>query len=170
MASTHPTQPAGRNNNHRSTGCHWHGFSSSSWRVVAISPLPVKKGRRTDAARPAPTKGQYRTAWPTPRLAGRGPMLLLIFKSPEAQVGRFGRSRWTLARRSNCLIAAHRHGGRYPLCQMSSGRLSVARRQRTAEPAFAGWENPRRKIGSIQGPLGRRFATRSAVPMPLCYQ
>ena len=31
-----------------------------------------KKGRRTDAARPAPTKGQYRTAWPTP-LSGRGP-------------------------------------------------------------------------------------------------
>ena len=62
----------------------------------------------------------------------------------------------TLARRSNCLIAVHWHGWRYPLCQMSSGHLSVARRQRTTGPAFAGWENPRRKIGSIQGAMARK--------------
>ena len=40
-----------------------------------------EKRASSDAARSTPTKGQCRTAWPTP-LAGRGPEAAPNFKSP----------------------------------------------------------------------------------------
>ena len=49
----------------------------------------TKKGAGTKAAPGTPTKGHIRTAPGPAPLSGRGQALLLMFKSPTAQVGRF---------------------------------------------------------------------------------
>jgi hypothetical protein len=88
--------------------------------------------------------------------------LLLILKSLSAQVGRFAGSSWTLARRSNCLlVAAHRRGGWCPLCQISSGCLTVARRQTTAGPYFRRLGNARAQGRADSGRDSTRRARRT---------
>jgi hypothetical protein len=146
--------------------------------IVTARTDGAKKGRRTATAPETPTKGHSRTAWPTP-LSGRGPVLLLLFKSLAAQVGRFSGSSWTLARRSSCLHSrAVSTPGEILLlnCREITYRLPVVKRRQ--DHALVGWEIPRRKAGSIwgatarkasntdprEGSLGRRFATRSALP------
>ena len=109
---------------------------------------------------------------------GAVPMLLLLFKSRS--------SSWRISRKQLDARASinlyswpcGRHGWRYPLRQMSSGHLSVARLQDAAGPCFRRLRNfiaqsrvdPRRngtkgkKHRSRHGSLGRRFATRPALP------
>jgi len=66
-----------------------------------------KKERRTTAAPRTPTKGQNKTAWPALPFGSAVQVLLLLFKSLSAQVGRFRGSRnLTLARHSIVLLAA----------------------------------------------------------------
>ncbi len=108
--------------------------------------------------------------------------LLLYFKNLAVQVGRFGRSSRTLARRSSCLHgrAVGTAGSILSLkCRLVTYRLPVAKgRQvlspvakfRGAKPGRSGAQGTKgKKHQSRQGSLGRRFATRPAVPMPKSY-
>ena len=83
--------------------------------------------------------------------------LPLHFKSPKAQVRRFRRSSWTLARRSTCI---HGHafgtaGGILPVkCRVVAYRLPVVKGRQ--DHAFTGWETPRRNVGPIRGAMVRK--------------
>ena len=89
---------------------------------------------------------------------GAGQALLHLFKSRGAQVGNFSGSRTLTQLRVIKLSSwpCGRHGGWYPLSQMSSGRLRVPVVKGRQVHAFAGWEIPRRKTGSIRGAMVRK--------------
>ena len=55
---------------------------------VTATRYSEKKGRRTDAARRTPAKGQTRTAWPTP-LSGRGPEAASSLQEPKLSLADF---------------------------------------------------------------------------------
>ena len=83
----------------------------------------------------APTKGQCRTAWPTP-LSGRGPGCFYTSRAKRLRLAVLEEAVGRLRVVQIVFMAGGRHGWRYPLCEMSSGHLSVARRQRATEPCF----------------------------------